>query len=370
MKIVFCTQNMAPFRMRWMDEIAKYEEVVIYQLGEYETGVNPKYISYVPKRAIVKTETLEIRKKKLYKNSKIIDEKADIYILDGYGFWGQQFLIIYLSIHRIPFFMSIDGGFINKKESKLKYYVKKFFLSKATAYFSTSKETDLYIDYYGGNEKVKYRHYFSNIMNSDIVKELPDKQERRNLKKELKMDDVYSIIAVGKFEKRKGFDLLIQAVDRIEKDIRVYFIGASSTNVYKSLLTEKNKNKIVFIDFVDKEALRKYYRAADLMLLPTREDVWGLVIAEAMAAGCCVVTTNRCLAGMAMLDANEIISVESVDDIVKSIEFNMALGEERRKQIGMKNIEKVKKYSIENATIKDVEYLEKYNKKKYKEKRK
>ena len=48
MKIVFCTQNMAPFRMRWMDEIAKYEEVVIYQLGEYETGVNPKYISYVP----------------------------------------------------------------------------------------------------------------------------------------------------------------------------------------------------------------------------------------------------------------------------------------------------------------------------------
>lgn len=360
MKIVFCTQNMAPFRMRWMDEIAKYEKVVIYQLGEYEKGVNPKYISYVPQRAIVKTEIYKIGKKKIYKNRNIIDERADIYILDGYGFWGQQLLIMDLSIHRIPFVLSVDGGFVNERENKIKYWVKKFFLSKPRAYFSTSQETDSYIDYYGGSEKIKYRHCFSNVMNADIDKEPASDEEKKKLKKELKMDNVYSIIAVGKFEKRKGFDLLIQAVERIEKDIRIYFIGASSNNSYKDLLTEKNRNKIVFIDFVDKSTLKKYYRAADLMLLPTREDVWGLVIAEAMATGTCVVTTDRCLAGLAMLDSDKIIRTESIDDIVKAIRLNMDFTEEQRKNIGMNNIEKVKKYSIETAAKEDIMNLREF----------
>ena len=35
--------------------------------------------------------------------------------------------------------------------------------------------------------------------------------------------------------------------------------------------------------------------------MPTREDIWGLVINEAMAAGLPVITTDRCAAGVEMV---------------------------------------------------------------------
>lgn len=63
----------------------------------------------------------------------------------------------------------------------------------------------------------------------------------------------------------------------------------------------KVTDNIVFVEFKTKEDLIDYYRAADLFVLPTREDIWGLVVNEAMAAGTPVITTTNCGAGMEIL---------------------------------------------------------------------
>ena len=39
------------------------------------------------------------------------------------------------------------------------------------------------------------------------------------------------------------------------------------------------------MDFQNQEVVRKYYEASAVFVHPTREDIWGLVINEAMAAG-------------------------------------------------------------------------------------
>lgn len=344
-----------------MDEIAKYHSVIIYHLNEYESGLNPKYISYIPRRAVVKCVTKEnIIGKRKYDNKKIIMEKADIYILDGYGFWGQQLLIIELAIKKIPFVMSIDGGIINYKENYIKKYLKTFFISKAKAYFSTSKETDNYIRYYGGKTKPIFRHYFSGFTNDYIEEHPANLVEKEQLKKELQMDNVFSIVAVGKFEYRKGFDLLLQACNRLDGDYKVYFVGASDIEQYKRYISKNNEKHIEFVDFCDQNTLKKYYRAAELMILPTRKDVWGLVILEAMANGLVVVTTDQCLAGVALLEKNELISIDNVDAIIGIVKKYMSLSKDALTKIGQENIEKVRKYSIEEATKNDVVNLEKW----------
>ena len=58
----------------------------------------------------------------------------------------------------------------------------------------------------------------------------------------------------------------------------------------------KCKN-VYFIEFKKSEELNEYYKAADIFVHPTREDIWGLVVNEAMAKGLPVVTTNNVLQG-------------------------------------------------------------------------
>lgn len=361
MKIVFCTQNMAPFRMRWMDEMAKYHTVVIYHLNEYEKGLNLNYISYNPSRAVVKYKAKKLFGKiNIFDVHSIAQENADVYILDGYGFIGQQLLILSLNKKRIPFILSIDGGFISYDESKVKRCLKTFFISKAKAYFSTSEETDKFIDYYGGKNKIKYRHFFSNINKEYILETCLTKEQKNQLKKELEMSENFTIIAVGKFEYRKGFDLLLKALEKINKDITIYFIGAEKCDEYDEFINPQNESKITFVGFCDQLKLKKYYMAADLFILPTREDIWGLVISEAMANGIPVVTSDRCLAGVAMLEKDDIVPSENVDALCAEIDRYYKMTFDERKCKGEKNLEKVKKYAIEESTLLDIEHIKKY----------
>ena len=91
-------------------------------------------------------------------------------------------------------------------------------------------------------------------------------------------------------------------------------------------------------------------------VLPTREDVWGLVVGEAMAKGLPVITTNKCLAGLEMIRDGEngfVVAVENVQELADKILFlyeNPQICIEMSKN----NIAVMREYTIEEATKIDV----------------
>ena len=84
-------------------------------------------------------------------------------------------------------------------------------------------------------------------------------------------------------------------------------------------------------------------------MLPTREDIWGLVINEAMAYGLPVITTDRCVAGLDLVenDVNGyIVPVE--DDAALAEKINtlftkdfLAMGEVSRQKIRAYTLEEM-----------------------------
>lgn len=361
MKIVFCTQNLAPFRMRWIDELAKCHLVIVYHLGEYEKTLNNKYISYKPKKAIIKNNMKSsVFGLKRYNIKDIIGEDGDVYLLDGYGFFGIQELILTLFFKKIPFLMSVDGGFI-KKDNLFIRYIKKFFMSRAASFFSTSGETDRYINYYGGY-KEKYRHLFSNYTSDYIEKRPTTVFEKQTIKNKLQICSGFTVISVGKFEYRKGFDLLIEAIKKLDIDVNLYLIGASDNITYNEIIDNRIRKKIHFVKFCSQTELKEYYKATDLMLLPTREDIWGLVISESMANGAITVTTDKCLAGIAMLPSEDIIPTNNVQAIIDIIKLYYFMPESEKIKIGQRNIEISRQYAIDVAVKNDLKHLEEFHK--------
>lgn len=349
-KISFLTQNEGPFRMKWLDELAKYFEITVFHVGEYDPNINMKFIGVPVERLRIVDVSKVYFGKRLYDYHKIFSEPYDLLILDGYGFIAQLLMIIHLKRKRIPYAMNIDGGFLDVKEGIIKKNLKKFFMSGARWYFSTSKDTDAFIKKYAGETAVINRHYFSSVQLNDI-RDAIDLEEKLSARSELNIKEDYVLIAVGQFIHRKGFDVLIRAMKLVDKRISVYFVGASDISIYSDLITDDIRNQIHFVGFCDTNLLKKYYIASDVFVLPTREDVWGLVIGEAMACGLPVITTNRCLSGMAMITnavngyivevENEIMLADRIDYLYQHPELTISMAKN--------NLKLIRQYAIENA---------------------
>ena len=360
MQVLFITQNEAPFRMKWMDELAKYIDVTVFHVGEYQGEVNPKFINYKLKRAHSLNISRMIFTKKIFRYSVINSQVYDLLILDGYGFFAQQLLLFKLKLAKKKYVISVDGGFIPKNENKLKKAVKKFFMSGALAYLSTSAQTDEFIKYYAGKKVIIYRHLFSSLMSKDI-KGAATFEEKTRLRKNLKLEDCFTIIAVGRFLHIKGFDILLRAIEDVTSNVHVIIIGANRCDRYKEFLNARNRDKVTFIDFCDSSTLEKYYKASDIFVLPTRGDVWGLVVGEAMAYGLPIITTYRCLAGVAMIKNNIngfLVESESSSQLAETIEI-LANDPGLCHQMSVNNVELIKRYAIDNAVKDDIKNFSK-----------
>jgi glycosyltransferase involved in cell wall biosynthesis len=98
-------------------------------------------------------------------------------------------------------------------------------------------------------------------------------------------------------------------------------------------------------------------KASDLFVLPTREDIWGLVINEAMTQGLPVITTDNCMAGLEMIkDKNCIVPVGNSVKLSESINYLLS-DPEQLKKIGENNLNTIKEYSIEKMAFAHFNHL-------------
>ncbi len=110
----------------------------------------------------------------------------------------------------------------------------------------------------------------------------------------------------------------------------------------------QNISNIHFVGFKTKTELDDYYRAADIFVLPTREDIWGLVINEAMAYGLPVVTTDRCVAGLELVKDGKNGRIVPAGNVKKLAEaLKEALKEENRAAWGKNSWNYIQKFTIE-----------------------
>jgi len=143
---------------------------------------------------------------------------------------------------------------------------------------------------------------------------------------------------------------LFEAVKDLGKDIGIYLVGGEPTKEYIEQKERLGLTNLYFVPFKKKEEIKDYYKAADLFVLPTREDCWGLVINEAMAAGLAVITTNMCIAGAELVKDDEngyIVNAGSSKELYHAI-VKAFSDEEKLKAMGKSSLSKIKDYTIEN----------------------
>ena len=267
--------------------------------------------------------------------------------------------ICYLKWKKKAYFIEGDGAqYVQRKG--LKERLKRFVLGGAAGYFSTSKELDYYYKMYGAAPERIYRYPFSSIHASEI-QEWEDRQEKRAIARSaLKIFlEKKMVLAIGRFEHIKGFDLLIQSAKDLENDTDIYIVGGTATDEYDILLSENNISNVYFVEFQRKKVLSQYFLAADLFVLPTRYDPWGLVINEAMAFGLPVISTDKCVAALELIENGingYVVPSEDITELRNRMK-QLLNTDSLCVEMGKSNLQKIKEYTIEKMALRHLDIL-------------
>jgi UDP-glucose:(heptosyl)LPS alpha-1,3-glucosyltransferase len=126
---------------------------------------------------------------------------------------------------------------------------------------------------------------------------------RENLRRELgyQSSDKVVIFVANELE-RKGFFPLARAIAMLRNpDLKLLIAGKVDAEQQRNFLGELGLTAAT--KFVGQSAeVQKYYAAADLFVLPTKYEAWGMVIVEAMACGLPAITSRLAGASVAVND--------------------------------------------------------------------
>lgn len=257
--------------------------------------------------------------------------------------------LLYCRAKKIPFLLQSEGGFRGSgKGPKEKF--KKFLMEKASLYLSGMQGEDEYFLSYGATAQTLRPYPFTSLKQAQIDQVLLSPAEKQALRRELGIPESQVVISVGRAIPVKGFDVLLKAKQALPQGTGLYIVGCEATGEYRQLIRDYDLQNVHFISHCSYDTLCKYYHAADVFALATRGDTWGLVINEAMACGLPVVTTDRCVAGLQLIENDKngyIVPVDDADALSQRI-HQLLLDDALRLQMAENNLKKIQPYSIEN----------------------
>ena len=124
----------------------------------------------------------------------------------------------------------------------------------------------------------------------DLIYGVTDQTEEERRSKEYLTDHTeikIRFIIIGYIEYRKGQDILLEAIKRLEPDIRqkaeFIFVGQNTSLLAKDLIESAGEiSEIMFTGPVDRSKINSLLGRADMLVCPSREDPMPTVAAEAM----------------------------------------------------------------------------------------
>lgn len=106
------------------------------------------------------------------------------------------------------------------------------------------------------------------------------------------------VLYVGRIERLKGIDVLVRAASQVESCYQLVILGGDAKDAERKRGLMKLARdlgvcqRIHFLDAVPHEELPLYYSAADICVVPSYYESFGLVAVEAMACGVPVIASR------------------------------------------------------------------------------
>ena len=327
MKVFILTTITAPYRVNLFNELGKKCELMV--CFEQERDLVERNAEWY-KNSYNHFKSIRLKKwKKSLKRIKFDTFKylkqfnPDIVIAYEYSTITALILMSICKIKKIPYLINCDGAI--PSNNKIKTLIKKHYIKNADGYLANGESARKYFLRYKGAEEKIIPYKFSNYYKRDILKVPLNEDEKEYKKRKMNIDKQKIFLTIGRFEYLKGFDLLFEATKLFRNNNNVVFFmigGGPLENQFKQKIKQEHIKNIKILPYMSRDELIDYYDISDALIFPTRRDVWGLVVGEAMSRGLPVISSSMSMAGIELVENGVngyIVENEKVEELTNAI---------------------------------------------------
>ena len=250
------------------------------------------------------------------------------------GIWAEKsffFVIILLNILRANFFIYSEAPVPTKKRSILKKTLLNFLIIPFAKLLIIRAKGIMAVS----------------IFAVDFFKSLGIKSDKiyrfgyfRNVEHDAQnpiINEMTQFIFVGQLIERKGVMTLLEAIKNIYETNKLFHLTMIGTGELETVLRnfiEENQlqDRIILLGAINSENVMEYLKKADLLILPSMFDGWGMVVNEALQSSVPVLVSNKCGAKeLVKHDYNGLIfEADDIKSLTKNLLKFLDLSHEKR----------------------------------------
>ena len=231
--------------------------------------------------------------------NKLKKDNVDVVWIHGWNSLSNIIAMLTCSVRRIPILLKAETNLLTKLPG-IKKVIKKFFLSslfkKISAFLSIGTyNKEFYLNFKVPKEKIFLTPYCEN--NDFFIKKSKElKPQKALLKDKYNLpQDLPVILFCGKLINVKRPQDLLKAFANLQKDLKASLVfmgdGVLRGDLKKTVEDLKIEN-VYFMGFKNQTEMPELYTIADVFVLPSSFEPWGLVVNEAMCFGLPVIVSN------------------------------------------------------------------------------
>ncbi len=261
-------------------------------------GLTGKDNLQLPKGAVLGKGNKKERKKCLH--ALLNSFQPDFCVINGYTGVDQTIAIRYCIKHRIPYGLDSDTPLHIPSNPIVAWLKKKYLYSIFKHEFcygipgGTLQQENF--EYYGIPKERNFIRPMS-VSGDRILKVYNDLPTKEELKIKYGVTGKKTFLFVGRLEEVKNVDLLIDAFAALQqerKDVALLIVGDGSLmGTLQAQVKELGISNVHFEGYCVFPRLIEYYKAADVFVLPSKFEPWGLVVNEAMICGLPVLLSSK-----------------------------------------------------------------------------
>ena len=349
-RLLIITNQPSPYRVDFFaflqGSVTDYEIHILFQSGNEATfrkwkgGEEKLQNVHILKSGIIRTKGYTVNEHMIPFN--IVREmrhiSPDIIVASEYNI-AAIFARTFAQIHHIPYVSWSDGTRHSERHIGLLQKIsRKYIVRGADSFIASSSGTRENQIFLGARPE--------RIFISELCVDQTRFREFGTDSIDEKNRDETKLLFVGDLIPRKGLDLLLGALYRIKDIPFTLNIVGNGTEAEKAdmigLIHDLGLDeKVRFSGFLSGDALLEAYREASVFVFPTREDCFGLVLLEAMAAGLPVISSRYAGASADLVKFNRNGFIIDPTDpvrfskvlkkVLKNKEMRSRMGKESRK---------------------------------------